>query len=265
MKALIDADRLAYAFGGFKDDSGYPLEWALVTERVDSNIANILSATGATSYSVYLTNDDKSNFRIRLATIRPYKGHRSIDKPFWYEQIRRYLVSKYEAKVENGIEADDALGIEQTINNSVCINQSLGGHHHSRSVICSVDKDLDMISGLHYNELKPEKGVYEISEITSYHNFFSQLLTGDACDNIPGLYGIGRASSLLKHLVGISTFSDMYLFVKEQYEKRFGSYYKLFLNENAQLLWILRSYDNKEIIKRFEDAEERTKAKSSSS
>jgi len=252
MKALIDADRIAYAFGGFKDDEGFPVEWPLLQSRIEDNINNILLQTKATSYQLYLTSDDKSNFRFDVATILPYKGHRSTDKPFWYEQIRRYLVHEWKAEIVFGMEADDALGIEQCAK-----NWYMGLEQEYRTIICSVDKDLDTIPGLHFNELHPEKGVYEISEIDAQRNFFNQLLCGDRTDNIPGLFGVGKSSALLRNLESLVHWDDMYLAVKEQYEKRFGSYWKLFMYENAQLLWILRSYDPEEILKRFEATEER--------
>ncbi len=239
MHALIDADRLAYAFGGMKDDNGYPVEWQFIVERIESNLNNILQSVRPVSFTLYLTSDDKSNFRYRVATIRPYKGHRPSDKPFWYEQIRRHLIANYPTEVASGMEADDLLGITQSHN----------------TVICSVDKDLNNIPGLHYDELKSEKGVYEVSELDADRNFFCQLLTGDRTDNIPGLYGVGTSSKLLGVVRGCTEWNDMYLAVKAEYEKRFGSYWKLFMFENAQLLYILRTNNTREVIDRFEETE----------
>lgn len=235
MHALIDADRLAYAFGGMTDDDGLPLSWTYIAARIRTNIEDQLEAVGAEdSYQLYLTSDDKTNFRIRVATIRPYKGNRSSTKPFWYEQIRRHLVDEWRAEVVSGMEADDSLGIAQMAGFYCPVTGN-------DTVICSVDKDLDMIPGLHYNELHPERGVYEISEITALQNFYLQLLTGDPTDAIPGLYGVGRSSKLCSQLKQILVELDMYSHVREQYEKRFGSYWLQFLQENAALLWIKRN------------------------
>ncbi len=251
MHALIDADRIAYCYGGMKDEEGYPQAWEILRRLIDDNIASLNSACGATSSTLYLTSDDKSNFRFKIATILPYKGNRKTDKPFWYEQIRRYLVDVYSAVVVYGQEADDQLGIKQLEYEDAWWN-----FKSDRSVICSVDKDLDLIPGLHYNELKPEKGVYEISEVDAQRNFFCQLLTGDSTDNIPGLYGVGGSSTLLRSVRELDQRTDMYLLVKEQYVKRFGSYWKLFMYENAQLLWILRTQNHNEIIEELERIEQ---------
>lgn len=254
MHALIDADRLAYSCGGAKDDDGYPLEWPLVASRVDNNLKSLIQAVAATNYSLFLTADDKSNFRIRVASIRPYKGHRSSEKPFWYEQVRRYLIEEWNADCVSGMEADDAIGIE-----SIALQDSRSKNDCDCPipVICSVDKDLDMIPGLHYNELRPERGIYEISEVDGLRDFYKQLLTGDPTDNIPGLFGVGRSSQLCRKLEQILVELDMYSHVRREYERRFGSYWKQFLWENAALLWIKRSPVGAmaEIYERLEELE----------
>ncbi len=250
MHALIDSDRIPYAFGGMKDEEGYPQQWEILRRLIDDNLQNLITQTSSTSSTLYLTSDDRSNFRFKAATILPYKGTRKTEKPFWYEQIRRYLQQAYGAITVYGQEADDQLGIEQYssyidgVSNRLDIDYTFNGRD-GHTVICSVDKDLDMIPGLHYNELKPEKGVYEISEVDAQRNFFRQLLTGDPTDNIPGLFGVGGSSALLRSIDELHESSLMYHHVKEQYVKRFGSYWKMFLWENASLLWIKRQQEPK--------------------
>lgn len=255
MHALIDADRIAYAFGGMTDDEGFPLEWPFIASRVDRNIESILTRTQATSRTLYLTSDDKSNFRIAVASIKPYKGNRPSIKPFWYEQIRRYLVEEYKAEIVTGMEADDALGIAacRNLGQPDCNINPLWG-----PVICSVDKDLDMIPGKHFNELHPERGIYEISEKDALRNFYIQCLCGDPVDSIPGLFGVGRKSKLCHDVELALDELGMYVLVRDAYEKRFGSYWQQFLWENAALLWIKRqntSPGNFEVYQRLADLE----------
>jgi hypothetical protein len=248
MRALIDSDRIPYCFGNMTNEEGFPLEWEILQKLIDENINSQIRDCKADSWQLYITSDDKSNFRFDVATIKPYKGNRKSEKYFWYEQIRRYLVHEWKAEIVFGMEADDALGIEQ-------YTKEWAQLEPGNTIISSVDKDLDCIPGWHWNELREQK--YFISEIDADRNFFSQLLTGDDVDNIPGLYGVGKSSSLLSNLKRISTFSHLYLAVKEQYEKRFGSYWKLFMYENAQLLYILRTYDPNEVINKFNEEERR--------
>ena len=72
MKALIDSDIFQYEFGNCTDNEFKPLAWPLVQSRVQARIDSIMEATGADSYHLYLTSDDKSNFRFEIASIRPY-------------------------------------------------------------------------------------------------------------------------------------------------------------------------------------------------
>lgn len=131
---------------------------------------------------LFLTGGE--NYRDRIATIRPYKGNRDRNKrPFWYEEIRRHLISAWDAEVENGREADDALAMLQWQEDP----------ESPRTIVCSVDKDLKMVPGLHYNT--KSKQSFHVSFPDAMLNFYRQVLIGDASDNIPGLYRVGEAAA----------------------------------------------------------------------
>jgi len=165
----------------------------------------------------------KGNFRYKYATILPYKGNRTGAKPFHYDNCRQFLVDAYDAKVSQGMEADDA----------VCL---AGG------ITASLDKDLDCRPGTHFNW---EKDLwYEVSLVDANRWFYTQLLTGDSVDNILGLFGVGDKSAAAKKLKTLDTEEEMLKLVTEQYDSRFGSYSQMFLKENAILLWILQERDN---------------------
>lgn len=168
--ALIDSDIITYRCGYTTEQDE---EW-VAAARVDELIFSILEETQATSSRLFLTSTDHSNFR--FAIYPEYKAHRKQPKPKHYEFIRNYLVEEYNAEVVYGEEADDALGYSQT----------------ERTVIASVDKDLLMIPGKHYNFVKKE--MYNISPQQGLYNFYWQLLNGDTGDNIPGCPGIGPKS-----------------------------------------------------------------------
>lgn len=236
MKALIDFDWAAYAFGNATDDEYKPLAWPFVKSRIDGTIRKIIEATGASEHQLYITSNDKSNFRFEVATIRPYKGNRPSEKPFYYDKIREYLKSRGAIEVFN-MEADDAVAIEQL--NHLYTTGSGNKMTRCTSVIATIDKDLDNVVGWHYNWMKEDDGVYWIDELTGLRNFYKQLLTGDGVDNIPGLHGVGRKSKLLSTVDECDTEYNMYAHVREQYTKRFGSYADQFLLENARLLYML--------------------------
>lgn len=245
MKALIDADIFQYEFGSATDSEFKPLAWPLVQARIQGRINGILEATAADEYQLYLTSDDKSNFRFDVATIFPYKGNRKeIVKPHWYNHIRNFLVDQRGAIEVFGMEADDAISIEMRKEWQRCLYETTPDYKPTPTTICcSRDKDLQMVPGWHYGwgaGNQKEKPVYFQTELDGLRMFYCQLLTGDSVDNIPGLYGVGNLSTHLKHVRACSDELSMYDTAREQYTKRFGSYADNFLEENGRLLWMLQ-------------------------
>lgn len=185
---------------------------------VKNTLERIKDRTGARKLQVYLSGD--SNYRDEIAVTRPYKGNRKAAKPLHYDNIRKYLQEVWAAEVTDGIEADDALGINQT----------------PTSCICTIDKDLDMVEGYHYN-FQTDR-FYSINPLGGKKNFYTQLLTGDTVDNIQGVPGIGKvkAGNLLR---GMTDEEEMYWTVLCEYEKKYDKPFEVML-EMADLLWILR-------------------------
>lgn len=181
---LIDADSIVYSCC-FTVKPDEPVENALhsikkkmegVIDRFDRGL----------SYKCYLTGND--NYRVKVATLKPYKGNRVQEKPPYYQEARDYLVKWWQAQIIDGMEADDAIGIEQY------------KYPDRRTCICSIDKDLDTIPGWHYNW---RKGLlYNTSLEEADRFFYTQMLTGDSTDNIPGVLGVGpiKARRLLDPL-----------------------------------------------------------------
>lgn len=231
MHALIDADIFCYEIGSMKNpDTGVPLPWGVILKLLNERIFGILDAVKAESWQMYLTG--KGNFRVGIASILPYKEHRG-DKPFWYQGIYNYLRDHRRAIVVQGYEADDAISME-----------GAGDFPRRSTCICTRDKDLRQVSGYHYgwaSGKQPEFGPTWISELDGWRNFFSQCLTGDAVDNILGLYQVGKKAASVRRVHECTSELEMFRVVKEEYEKRFGSYWDMFLYENGTLLWMLRS------------------------
>lgn len=172
MQALVDGDILVYRIGYTTEQDE---EW-VAAARVDELIFSIMEETQATSSRLFLTSTDHSNYR--FAIYPEYKAHRKQPKPKHYKFIREHLIDRYYAEVVYGEEADDALGY----------SQDKDGH----TVIASIDKDLLMVPGKHYNFVKKE--MYNITPQQGLYNFYWQLLNGDTGDNIPGCPGIGPKS-----------------------------------------------------------------------
>ena len=238
MKALIDLDILCYELGGaFENTDGVTVDdpdHPLVMQRVHGKIESIVHKVGADSWEGFLT-DSPSNFRLKVATILPYKGHRKSEKPIFHWHIREALNKMPNVHMSEGQEADDDLGIYQYA--------AWASDDRDETIVCSRDKDLRMIPGYHYGWKmgnQKEFPVTYISLVDGYKNFYQQMLTGDTSDNIPGLYGVGPKSSLVKKVRDCDQPEDMEKIVLKAYEDRFGFYAGLFYNENWNLLWILR-------------------------
>lgn len=244
MIALIDGDIVAHscAFAADKEDFGIAAYYA------QGFIDKILQGSGAEEYEVYITGKD--NFRYKVYP--EYKGNRKdVYRPQWEKALKQYLVDQYGAQVTEGCEADDQLGVRQT---------ELG----DRSIICTIDKDLDMIPGWHYRwalirkgvEVSPERTYYVTPEEALY-NFYYQLLIGDTTDNIKGAVGIGPKKAELI-LQDCKTEEEFLNAVRDHFSCEEE------LEMNAKVLWIWRkdndiwSLNNIETTKQQSEGEDRT-------
>lgn len=201
--------------------------------NVNQLISRIIEDTGATTFTIFLTGKD--NFRDNLVDY--YKKNRDpAHKPVHYEQLKQYLFSEYNAEIVDGMEADDAMGIAQYTS---LMENTAKDSPKNGTIICTTDKDLKMIPGWHYNWDKRERSYIKPRQAT--HWFYTQLLTGDPTDNIKGIPKIGkkRAESML---APCETEQQMYAVALEGYNKAYDLGMEV-LQENADLLWILREKD----------------------
>lgn len=212
MIALIDGDILTYRVGFASQDIDVALAWS----RLKTVIEDIVEATKADKYIIYLTSNDKSNFRFKL--FPEYKANRKAPKPIHYHELRAAMVADYGAEVVSGREADDALADAQYYihpgTNSSDVNVI------KQTVICSIDKDLDQIPGEHYNFVK--KLEYTVTPEEGRRFFYRQLLTGDRTDNVLGIEGIGdvKADRILSK-VGDDD-AELFRAVRDCYRDHYG-------------------------------------------
>lgn len=280
--ALIDGDILPYEVGAMcqgKDSDGKEIILSVQTalEKVDSTINHILERSGSNQYRVYLTGEN--NFRIEIAKQREYKGNRTGKvKPFHFENIRNYLVFKYGAEIIEGMEADDRLCVDQYSS----LRLRATDPSAPETIICSRDKDLKQCPGWHYSwacgkqeELLPlyvnpeelgslettfypegHKAEGKLKKVIGYGDlwFLFQMLNGDSVDAIPGLKKVGPVKTL-KCLEGVTSFEEGLLRVKGYYEEKLGASWKEHLEEQAQLVWMVRELneDGSPVMWRFPD------------
>ncbi len=211
MHANIDADLVAYRCAAtVKEDE----DVAIAYYRMDVLVQQIIEATDATSYTLFLSG--KNNFR---RTINPdYKANRKdMVPPVYLQDCKKYLVDFHSAVTSDGCEADDLLGCNQT----------------DKTILCSLDKDLRMIPGNHYNWTRVELDT--VNQQDAIRHFYKQMLIGDNSDNIKGVNKIGpvKASKLIDPL---DDEQDMFETVWNLYEENAQRFVM-----NANCLWIWRN------------------------
>lgn len=224
MPGLIDGDIVCYRAAASAEND--PLEVALM--RADITMMDILQLeenhlTFLTGSQVVYPITDKVNFR---KLINPeYKANRKQPKPRHLDACRKYLIDEYKALVTEGYEADDALGFNQT----------------EESVIYTIDKDLMMVPGCHYNFVRKE--YTEVSALDGLKMFYKQMLIGDSSDNVFGVPKIGKvkAAKLIDHL---ETEEEMYKVVFDLYTDSDTTINERFWM-NADCLWIWRKEGEK--------------------
>ena len=225
LNPLIDADILLYRCGFAAE--GEPVENAL------QNVKTILNKVrdkfpNRKWERMYLTGSN--NFRNSVATVKPYKGNRDPShKPSHYGDIKRYLIEHHGAILVEGMEADDALGIEQWANKD------------RSTVIVSTDKDMLMIPGFHYNWVKDTWQLRTLHEANTF--FWWQMLVGDPTDNIPGIHGIGKvkADKIVAECEG--DLAKLRERVEKEYQRQYGDEWQSIMREIGMLLWIKREED----------------------
>ena len=209
--ALIDGDLVCYRSAvTVPEDANKDVAFY----RMDVLIQQIIEATDATQYRIFLTG--KNNFRKKINP--EYKANRKDTvPPVYLQDCRQYLVDNHYAVISDGCEADDLLGVSQ----------------NKDTIICSLDKDLRMIPGRHYNWTKVE--LDSVNKQDGLRHFYKQMLIGDKSDNIFGFDKIGpvKAGKLIDHL---DDEQDMFEIVWEKY-----NYDAQRFTMNANCLWIWRN------------------------
>jgi hypothetical protein len=221
--ALVDGDIVAYRTAASCEKQGVLMETQEVALlRADELMRRILQETDSDTYKTFLTGSD--NYRMQYNP--EYKANRKdVPRPAHLQAVREYLCTEWGASVEDGQEADDAMGIYQMAN--------------QETIICSIDKDLLMIPGEHYDFVKGiRRDVYNIPAI---RHFYWQLIMGDRTDNVFGFDGIARQKvpKKLEHVMAeLESFDDeldMFGFVRELYNNDDT------LLMNGICLWIRRN------------------------
>lgn len=212
-----------------------------------SMLRSVVREFRISDYSIYLSPEDVTKgYRYQTATTAGYKQNRKGEKPQYLQELRRFMVNDLMAVIApDDLEADDLLGMAA-----------------GSAMVCSIDKDLLMVPGVHYN--LNTKTIVKASnpgnlELTigpagkkklkgfGFKWFCAQMILGDAVDNIKGIKGMGDVATynLLKDC---NRAKDMLKCIEKVYkEKESMDRFK----ENRTLLWINQPETFEEILEKY--------------
>lgn len=218
-----------------------PPPFDIVLDMLEDRINNTHAIVGTKQEPVlYFTG--KGNFRNEISTTG-YKK-REGRKPYHYKNIEAYLKGRYECITVDGMEADDALAIEQT-------------KSPDTTIIISIDKDLLQVEGWKY--------LYEYGRVASFGPhlvegygslwldkktlrgygmkfFLAQCIMGDTTDSIIGIPKSGPVAAF-KILKDTNTYEEGLSAVLEAYNAFYGEEGEEKLIENGRLLFMTRELD----------------------
>ena len=170
---IVDADSILYRVAAMCEAEPY--------EKAEDTLRaflwnNIYKPTQCKQYAFCVSGGESG--RDQVAKAKVYKGQRTQDKPRHLKAIRKYFVESYKAFSVDDYEADDVV---------IAMYEKYRGD----AVLIGIDKDAKQMAGLHYNYHQNHEKFFTVSGKQSQKYFFTQMLTGDNVDNIPGLPKVG--------------------------------------------------------------------------
>lgn len=206
-----------------------PLPNALHTVKL--MLYSLQEALQVTKDEITICLSGSDNFRYHVAKTKPYKGNRdAAHRPTHEKAIKDYLINQYTTVISDGEEADDYIGRQ---------HYAMWVQDPESTCIATLDKDLNMIPGLHYN-FSTNKS-YVIDEKQANYIFWKQLLTGDPTDNIPGIPKMGPVTA--ERVLANVDEEDYAQVVANEYKKAYGDGWEEKMTEMGRLIWIRRRED----------------------
>ena len=178
--AALDGDILAYRAAHWADVEGIDE----LEDRLHHDIKE-WTPEGVSKVVICFSCPRHKNYRRDFWP--EYKAHR--DKLHTPDALDYALEIVYSSdssvKCLDRLEADDLMGMIASSDKGVAV---------------TIDKDLRSVPGWHWNPDKEEGPVY-VSEEEADRFFYTQWMTGDSTDNIPGLWRVGpkKAEKLLNN------------------------------------------------------------------
>jgi len=188
MIVLVDADSLVWSScyrqkEHPEDDGLNTLEEAQSKfDEVYMKIINTIEETYEID-RVITFNNAIGNFRKQIS--KTYKANRvKREFPEILSDLHKYVSYAYDSISGRGVETDDVVATYWKN-----LTDTFG---RNEVVIVSIDKDYKQLPCLIYNYHSKHQCFYDISESDAKRNFYTQMIVGDASDNVNFCKGYGE-------------------------------------------------------------------------
>ncbi len=195
--ALIDADVLVFRAACVaqeeiqwdEDTTSNHANFAKASQSAHQMVKSWTAAAGCSRARLLFSDRTRPKASFRYSIHPHYKANRKPEaKPDCLAEVEAWAMDRFDGAYYEGLEGDDALGIEAT-------------EEPGRYVIVSTDKDMLTVPGDTYiipcgAGKKPADGIaHHITPFRANYNWFYQTLIGDTVDNYKGAPGIGKVAA----------------------------------------------------------------------
>lgn len=202
-----------------EEDTAYLMEcW----DKFQRNLTDLCDTVWADDFAMAVKG--ANNYRDSLYS--EYKANRRKAPQMmnhFVQPLRELAVLNGLAIHSDGREADDVLRIWAREADS----------HGVEYIVCSMDKDLKCIPGMHY--LMHHKKTICVSPLEAMRHYYEQMLKGDPTDNIPGIPKVGPVNATLM-LSACTTEHEFQEVVVGQYLAHYGDDWYSWLLSNAKMI-----------------------------
>lgn len=289
-EALVDGDLLVYAcvMAAEYGQEIADVELNPILNAIDSKIMNMKARLNAKRVRLFFSGD--RNFRRDV--MPEYKANRDhVIAPHYLAEAKAYCMYRWDAEVEEGLEADDLMCLAQKYNDT--------------TVICTIDKDMLQARGWHYRwetihsgeKLQKVEGIGRVDCTIKLDSkgkpnkkiggvglkfFCLQLLTGDPVDGITGcatmtektrksgknageLYmsrdGVGPVEAY-DLLADAETYAESLRRVIMKYKQEFDSEWEYHLLRQGRCLYMVKQRDEAGVLQLWHWNAERMRSES---
>lgn len=197
MTALIDADGMFYIIAHhYKDVDVDIASTREVWDQVDRFIKSVMELTKSNAYMGFMGNEDRKCFRDDSYKYNHYKGSRPPEADFmikWRAIIRQRMTDYWKFHSINFLEADDMICYMAHVMTRTTDLSDLS----DTFIICSPDKDLKQIPGIHFDYKKEDvtQAYQIILPAEANKKLWVQVIMGDSSDSIAGVPGLGEVKA----------------------------------------------------------------------